>query len=253
MKNTLILLALITFGIASAQTNTFPTPSGNVGINTTTTLTEELEINGTTKTNQLIIGDEANVPSFINIWAEGSASMNHFINISGNTIDERLWVISAIGKDFRIITESDDFLTAKIGFVIRRGNGIDVSKVLFPEGNLGIGTENTDGWKLSVNGKIRAEEVKVQLESEWPDFVFSKNYDLTSLEEVEKHIQEKGHLKDIPSAKEVEEKGIKLGDMNSKLLQKIEELTLYVIEINKQVKDLKEENEKLKKLLNNKE
>lgn len=109
-------------------------------------------------------------------------------------------------------------------------------------GNIGIGTINPDSWKLAVKGKIRAEEVKV--ETGWSDFVFYKDYKLPTLEEVEKHIEEKGHLKDIPSAKEVENNGIFLGEMNSKLLQKIEELTLYTIA---QEKKLKEQKEKLEK------
>ncbi|CAM1344836.1 cell wall anchor protein [Tenacibaculum amylolyticum] len=102
------------------------------------------------------------------------------------------------------------------------------------EGNVGIGTADPGSWKLAVNGKIRAKEIKV--ETGWADFVFYDNYNLPTLEEVENHIKEKGHLKDIPSAKEVEENGIYLGEMDSKLLQKIEELTLYTIEQEKKIK-----------------
>ncbi|PWL39605.1 hypothetical protein DKG77_01870 [Flagellimonas aquimarina] len=73
-----------------------------------------------------------------------------------------------------------------------------------------------------------AEEIKV--ETGWADYVFKENYDLPTLEEVEKHIQEKGHLINIPSAEEVEENGIQLGKMNKLLLEKIEELTLYTLQ-----------------------
>ena len=103
-------------------------------------------------------------------------------------------------------------------------------------GNVGIGTANPGAWKLAVNGKIRAKEVKV--ETGWADFVFYDDYELPTLEEVENHIEEKGHLKDIPDAREVEEKGILLGEISSKLLQKIEELTLYTIDQEKQIKEL---------------
>jgi small-conductance mechanosensitive channel len=74
--------------------------------------------------------------------------------------------------------------------------------------------------------------VKVDL-NVWPDFVFKKEYNLPTLENVEKHINEKGHLENIPSEEEVLKNGISLGEMNSKLLQKIEELTLYMIEMKK--------------------
>jgi hypothetical protein len=105
-------------------------------------------------------------------------------------------------------------------------------------GNVGIGTA-VPKEKLSVNGKIRAHEVKVEL-ANWPDFVFAKNYKLPSLRETEKHIKEKGHLPGIPSAAEVEKNGIELGDMNKKLLQKIEELTLYLIEKDKKIRVMEE-------------
>ena len=102
------------------------------------------------------------------------------------------------------------------------------------DGNVGIGTTNPGSWRLAVNGQIRAKEIKV--ETGWSDFVFYDNYNLPTLKEVEKYIKEKGHLKDIPSAKEVEKHGIFLGEMDAKLLQKIEELTLYTIEQEKKIK-----------------
>jgi hypothetical protein len=115
------------------------------------------------------------------------------------------------------------------------------------DGNVGIGTTNPGIWKLAVNGNIRAKEIKV--ETGWSDFVFENGYKLPTLKDVEKHIKEKGHLKDIPSAKEVEKNGIFLGEMDSKLLQKIEELTLYTIQQQKEIENLKNENESLKSLV----
>ncbi len=106
------------------------------------------------------------------------------------------------------------------------------------DGNVGIGTTNPQN-KLDVNGTIRAKEIKV--ESGWADFVFDEDYNLPSLEEVSSHIKENKHLPGIPSATEVAKDGVNLGEMNVKLLQKIEELTLYVI---KQQNILKEQIEK---------
>lgn len=107
-------------------------------------------------------------------------------------------------------------------------------------GNVGIGTASPDNYKLAVNGAIRSKEIVV--ETGWSDFVFEDDYPLPSLSEVEQHIKAHKHLPGIPSAKEVEAHGVSLGQMQSKLLQKIEELTLYVI-------DLKKENEGLKERL----
>lgn len=115
------------------------------------------------------------------------------------------------------------------------------------DGNVSIGTtESATGYKLSVGGKIMAEEVRVMLEGFWPDYVFEVKYNLTSLNELEKFIKKNKHLPNIPSAKNVKENGINVGDMNAKLLEKIEELTLYVINLHKDNEKLKEELQILK-------
>ena len=111
-------------------------------------------------------------------------------------------------------------------------------------GNVGIGTTNTRGYKLAVNGDIRTQDIVVEA-SPWPDYVFTSDYDLLSLEEVAEHIKNKGHLPNIPNAKEVTKNGIQLGEMNAKLLEKIEELTLYTIQQEKKIEKLKKRNEQL--------
>jgi hypothetical protein len=114
------------------------------------------------------------------------------------------------------------------------------------DGNVGIGTLNTKGFKLAVKGKIGAGEIEVKSPEYWPDFVFNSDYNLKPLNEIESFIEQNNHLPDIPSKKEVKERGINLGNMNAKLLQKIEELTLYMIEQNKKTERLINENQKLK-------
>ncbi|MCT3764445.1 hypothetical protein [Elizabethkingia anophelis] len=104
--------------------------------------------------------------------------------------------------------------------------------------NVGIGTTNPQN-KLDVNGAVHAKEVKVDMTG-WADFVFEKEYHLPTLDEVEQHIHEKGHLPNIPNTKEVTENGISLGESQKLLLQKIEELTLYSIEQNKLNKEQSE-------------
>ena len=123
---------------------------------------------------------------------------------------------------------------------------IPVGTHLAVDGNVSIGTLKTDGFKLSVDGKIRSTEVKVY--TGWADFVFDNDYKLPTLTEVENHINEKGHLKDIPNANEVAQNGIYLGEMNSKLLQKIEELTLYTIAQEKEINSLKNQTEEISNL-----
>jgi len=90
----------------------------------------------------------------------------------------------------------------------------------------------------NINGKIKTKEVEVTLEN-WYDFVFEDDYNLLSLKEVKQYIKQNGRLPEIPSAKEVEENGINLGEMQGKLLQKIEELTLYILDLQNQIDELK--------------
>ena len=123
------------------------------------------------------------------------------------------------------------------------------SSSIYSIGNIGIGIENPKE-RLEVNGTIRSKEVKIEA-SGWSDFVFDKNYDLPKLSDVEKHINDKQHLPGIPSEKEVLENGISVGEMQAKLLQKIEELTLYVIEQDKKIKILQKENISIKNELVN--
>ena len=107
-------------------------------------------------------------------------------------------------------------------------------------GDVGIGTTTPDA-KLTVKGNIHTQEVKVDLNGAVaPDFVFAEGYELKTLAETEEYIQKHKHLPEIPSAKEMEENGIKLKEMNLKLLQKIEEPTLYIINQQKEIKTLKE-------------
>jgi hypothetical protein len=147
------------------------------------------------------------------------------------------------------------------GPILRLSSGIvnpnqNVKFTIENNGSVGIGTLNLGNYMLAVNGKIRAKEIRV--DTDWADFVFEEHYRLPTLQEVEGYIQEKGHLKDIPSAQEVAENGISLGEMDAKLLQKIEELTLYMIEQNakteqllEKVKELEQENQTLKEKMEN--
>lgn len=117
--------------------------------------------------------------------------------------------------------------------------------VIDQTGNVGIGTTNPTQ-KLSVNGTIRAKEVVVET-SGWSDYVFADNYVLQPLSEVETQIKQNKHLPGIPSAQQVAESGVGLGEMQAKLLAKIEELTLHQIEQDKRIRALEAENAKLRR------
>ena len=102
--------------------------------------------------------------------------------------------------------------------------------VIKPNGNVGIGTNDTYNYKLAVNGAILTEEVTVKVSENWPDYVFKDNYNLLSLRQLKSYIKLHGHLPEVPKESEILSDGLKVGEMQRLLLKKVEELTLYIIQ-----------------------
>ncbi|GHM99813.1 hypothetical protein WSM22_13030 [Cytophagales bacterium WSM2-2] len=140
--------------------------------------------------------------------------------------------------------------SSTLAFHVSNGTSLNEAMRINNAGNVGIGTTDPKSFKLAVNGKIWGTEVQVALTNPGPDYVFEKDYHLLSLDEVHSYIEKNKHLPEVPSAKEMEVNGVNVGDMNMLLLKKVEELTLYMIELKKENAQMKEENERQNKLIN---
>lgn len=227
MKNSKILLAALIVIIFSIQTNAqwatsstdiYNTNTGNVGISTNSPI------------YLLDIAKFVTEPTVAvrNLGSNGGATFR--MTDANSSSDYKFKSIAPGGFKIRDVTNSLDV-------ILIENNSATHCIYIKSGGNVGIGTNNP-GSKLAVNGKIDCKEVEVTLTG-WPDFVFADDYKLRTLTEVEKFIIENNHLPDVPSEKEVLENGVNVGEMHSTLLRKIEELTLYMIELKKENEEMK--------------
>jgi len=180
--------------------------NGNVGIGTNNP-SNKLDINGRMRLRNEGGGNTAGM------WIDGTSTAQRGF-------------IGALDNDY-------------MGFYGSNGAGWGL---LFNEttGQVNMGTTiPATGYLLNVNGKIISEEVRVQLKAAWPDYVFNEGYKKLTLPQLEVYLKENKHLPNIPSAKEIESDGQHLGEIQRKMLEKIEELSLYVIELKKEIDSIK--------------
>ena len=125
--------------------------------------------------------------------------------------------------------------------ILARNNGAAATLVLQNDGgSVRIGNVAAPAdYKFAINGKMICEELKVKLASSgWPDYVFANDYKLKSLSDLRRFIDQNKHLPGIPAAAEVEKNGIEVGDMQRKLMEKVEELTLYILQLEDKINRL---------------
>lgn len=275
MKKLLLLPALFFISNAYSQDNTLPT-TGNVGIGTITPDCK-LQVNGSARIDStLLVKDSILIESYARVGedlkVEGQlilANTELDTTVTGNTFLVRSGngqVKSLKGGDlisFLYYKYCDTDLNGDIANPTW-SNGLNKLFTECPKVFVGIGTNTPNSnlhikvspfinpnapvllvennvrklFQINNDGIVRTREVVVNLENTWPDYVFDQQYQLMSLSEVETYINENGHLPNVPAAKVVEENGIELGEMNRILLEKIEELTLHQIELEKRIKEL---------------
>ncbi|KEO71613.1 hypothetical protein [Anditalea andensis] len=209
----------------TAQSNTFP-GSGNVGIGTVTP-NSFLDIY-THDTRQTAILGRGNDINF------------RLVSSQDRTSNAQNAIVGEFGLDYDVIKNTAIRFhrgwTITGGFISFTTNNNNERMRITTEGNVGIGLLDPSN-KLEVNGTVRAKEIKVEANN-WPDYVFGSEYELMSLQEVEDFVHKNKHLPGVPSEMEILDSGLFLGEMNRLLLLKIEELTLYLIEQQKEINDL---------------
>ncbi|AIL46802.1 hypothetical protein HZP56_17660 [Elizabethkingia anophelis] len=200
---------------------------GNVGIGTTTPQAKLNIYGGHEDTTLLLhsVGDGANAPAYLNLWASEPAASYTGVGI-GNNI-----------KHWNSVTPFSRFNNARGASYMRLLENQIVFTTVDATGKFVQALNIAADGNVAVTNKLEAKEIKVTT-TPTADFVFENSYQLPDLASVEKHIKEKKHLPEIASAAEMQKEGVNIGDFQIKLLQKIEELTLYSIEQNKQNKKL---------------
>jgi hypothetical protein len=235
IKSTVDIAGNLSLG-TYASTNTAPTNglivSGRVGIGTANP-NYNLDVYGRSNFSDTISG------SHLKLIALGTAnSTDSIVTVDSNGNLNK--------KDLgQLVTSSS--LNGTVGYLSRfTSNNTLGNSSLYDNGiGVGVGTTNPGTYKLAVEGTIGARKVKVT-QASWADYVFNDGYWLRPLTEVESFIKENKHLPEVPSAKEVEKNGVDVGDNQALLLKKIEELTLYMIQMNRDTEMLKKENNIMK-------
>jgi len=186
---------------------------GDVGVGTVTPASK-LDIRGS-----LTIDNATDAYVFT---GTGSAELNRYLTLLNSSASRTASGLKAGG-----ILIADSYAYANPG-----------KNDLVVKGSVSVGATNSQGHKLAVAGSVIAESVTVKLKSTWPDYVFEEDYKMTSLSEIEAFVKANKHLPGMPNQKQVGEEGVNLGEMNRKLLEKVEELTLHLIEKDKLLKDV---------------
>jgi hypothetical protein len=255
MKSFVLAAALSCVATLSfAQTNTFP-PSGAAGIGTLSPTSRLTIDNATARDGILIQGDAVSAYSDVAFKVKTTAGLPTYTpfqwNISHRSDGYFSGTAGVSSLEFYGLLQGSGYLAP----LVFKPNGdmlLASPRNAYRSGNVSIGTVRTNLYKLAVEGTIGARKVVVT-QASWADYVFEKDYPLPTMQEVEQYISRHKHLPGVPSAKEIASNGIDLGDMQKIHMQKIEELTLYMIELKKENELLKLKMEQIEKKLEGKE
>ena len=180
------------------------------------------------QTERMRIGHNGNV-------GIGTSDPQHALDVNGN-LRAGGFILSANAGQGKVLTsDANGIATWQTIFGGSSQWTTNSSNIHFANGNVGIGTTDVAGYRLAVNGDAIFTKLKVKQYQGWPDYVFDSTYNLRSIPDLEKFIRQNSHLPEVATAKEVAENGLDFAETQSAMLKKIEELTLYIIDLNKTV------------------
>jgi len=242
MKKLILLVALVgCWGIASAQ---LWENNGGALENTTSGAVNVGGNNGDGGANiQIGDGRSANGNALFDLVAD----VDQYSDFGVRLIRYGKGALQGISRFAHRGNKALEFKASDNGAISFTRQGDAISLYINGSGQVGIGTSEPGSFDLAVDGMVGSREVQVTATSPFPDYVFADTYELMSLKTLKNYIEENNHLPNIPSAAEVEAKGgFMLGEMNLKLLEKVEELTLYIIDQNERIEALEAQLQKIK-------
>lgn len=219
-------------------TKTDGTALGNIGIGTLTPNTR-LDVNGVISMNSFGYLSCLRIPAngFTNLFLGGAIKDNadgtYTIYGDGGSNYFSAIKMDNGGDNGAGINFYNGAATGGSNYTVTGANLPNYLQMRIAGGNVSIGTSDSKGYKLAVNGSAIATSMTVKLNSAWPDYVFKKDYQLSSLEDVKAYIDQNQHLPEVPSEQQIAKEGLNLGEINKLLMKKVEELTLYLIDEHK--------------------
>lgn len=191
------------------------------------------------------IGYGATIAQDYSVVIGDASELQMKVGIGTTTPQSKLDIVCDFGDAFQVNVYGEDAFSIPSSGNVMVNKDLHVDSTLFVNSTLFANTTllvNTTlgkpGYEMSVNGQIACEEVLVQASEDWPDYVFAEDYDLMDFQNLRSYLQENKHLPGIPTAAMVAEQGIHIGDMQKRLLEKVEEMALYILQLESRIKTL---------------